>query len=95
MDEKETLKMKEALTKLLNVAPDDVLELKEVCHSSRKGPVYGLVNETRNKQVLLGGTNGSFVEILLNASKQGLEMYNRLFESDGDKAKKDIFDMMA
>lgn len=95
MDDKEAFAMKDALTKLSKVAPDDVLEVKQVGRSGKRGPVYGVVNEARNKQVVIGGPNGQLVDILNKASEKGSEMYNRLFESDGDKAKKDIFDMMA
>ncbi len=95
MDDKEAFAMKDALTKLAKVAPDDVLEVKQVGRSGKRGPVYGVVNEARNKQVVIGGPNGQLVDILNKASEKGSEMYNRLFESDGDKAKKDIFDMMA
>ena len=95
MDDKEAFAMKDALTKLSKVAPDDVLEVKQVGRSGKRGPVYGVVNEARNKQVVIGGPNGQLVDILNKASEKGSEMYNRLFESDGDKAKKDIFDIMA
>jgi len=95
MDDKEAFAMKDALTKLTKVAPDDILEVKQVGMSRKHGPIYGVVNEARNKQVEIGGSNGRLVDILSKASEKGSEMYNRLFESDADKAKKDIFDMMA
>ena len=94
MDDKEAFAMREALTKLSKVAPDDVLEIKYLGKSGKHGSVCGIVNEARNKQVVIGGVNGQLVDILNKASEKGSEMYNRLFESDGDKAKKDIFDMM-
>ena len=95
MDDKEAFAMKDALTKLTKVAPDDILEVKKVGISRKHGSIYAVVNEARNKQVEIGGSNGRLVDILSKASEKGSEMYNRLFESDADKAKKDIFDMMA
>ena len=82
MDDKEAFAMKDALTKLTKVAPDDILEVKQVGMSGKRGPIYGVVNEARNKQVEIGGSNGRLVDILSKASEKGSEMYNRLFESD-------------